>query len=132
MNWKVELRRFRRLHGYTQKALAEMIGADATSVSRWERGRDAPNAEFRERLTSLLQPGFHEPPANELGPCTDWPDLIKSLRRKRGMSQTDLSEILGVDPTTVSRWERGRDKPSLAIQRQLRSLASELQLGRQR
>ena len=34
----------------------------------------------------------------------------------------ELAEVLGVDPTTTSRWERGRDKPGLAIQRRLKSI----------
>jgi transcriptional regulator with XRE-family HTH domain len=33
-----------------------------------------------------------------------------------------LAETLGVDPTTVSRWERGRDRPALGIVRRLTSL----------
>ncbi|KQU96471.1 helix-turn-helix transcriptional regulator [Devosia sp. Root105] len=34
-------------------------------------------------------------------------DEIKSFRKARGWSQTDLAERLGVDQATVSRIERG-------------------------
>lgn len=125
MNWQVEIRRFRQLHGHTQRALAELIGADATSISSWERGRDQPSLEFQRRLLELIKGGTPDTTSASFDDVTDWPGLIKHLRKCRAMSQTHLSEILGVDPTTISRWERGRDMPSLVLQRTLRSLASE-------
>ena len=35
----------------------------------------------------------------------DLGDKIKELRKKKGMSQTDLARTLGVSPKTVSIWE---------------------------
>jgi transcriptional regulator with XRE-family HTH domain len=52
----------------------------------------------------------------------DWPQALKSYRLRHALTQAALAEILNVDPTTVSRWERGRDRPALGIQRRLRSL----------
>ena len=52
----------------------------------------------------------------------DWPRALRDYRRCHGLTQAALAEILNVDPTTVSRWERGRDQPALGIQRRLRSL----------
>ena len=52
----------------------------------------------------------------------DWPQALKEYRRRHALTQAALAEILNVDPTTVSRWERGRDEPALGIQRRLRSL----------
>lgn len=52
----------------------------------------------------------------------DWPQALKEYRRRHTLTQAALAEILNVDPTTVSRWERGRDEPALGIQRRLRSL----------
>jgi len=42
------------------------------------------------------------------------PDRLRDIRVKRGMSQSQLAERLGVDGGTVSRWERGvaRIRPS--------------------
>lgn len=36
---------------------------------------------------------------------------IRTVRRKRGLTQTDLAGRLAVTPTTVSRWERGEARP---------------------
>jgi transcriptional regulator with XRE-family HTH domain len=52
----------------------------------------------------------------------DWPKALRDYRRRHGLTQAALAEALGVDPTTVSRWERGRDQPALGIARRLTSL----------
>ena len=52
----------------------------------------------------------------------DWRLLIRGYRRENGLKQEALAYMLGVDQTTVSRWERGKDKPSLAMQKRLRDL----------
>lgn len=35
------------------------------------------------------------------------------------MTQSQFAQVLGVDPITVSRWERGEHEPSLATLRQI-------------
>jgi DNA-binding XRE family transcriptional regulator len=52
----------------------------------------------------------------------NWGIKIKRFRVGACMTQVALAEILRVDPTTISRWERGRDKPDLGTQRRLRTL----------
>ena len=37
--------------------------------------------------------------------------LIAELRRQNGMSQKQLSEKLNIDPSTLCKWERGRNEP---------------------
>lgn len=45
------------------------------------------------------------------------PSEFKEERRRLGLTQTKISELLGVSFCTVNRWERGRVKPSpMAIQ----------------
>src|SRR5262245_13918242 len=56
------------------------------------------------------------------GQSMDWPQALKTYRRRHGLTQASLAELLNVDPTTVSRWERGRDQPALGIRRRLQSL----------
>lgn len=52
----------------------------------------------------------------------DWPRALKDYRQRHCLTQAGLAGILQVDPTTVSRWERGRDKRSIGIIKRLRSL----------
>lgn len=39
--------------------------------------------------------------------------LLKELRKKKNITQSDLADKLGVVPTTVSAWERGANKPTM-------------------
>lgn len=52
----------------------------------------------------------------------DWSALIKRYRLRHGLSQGRLAAVVGVSQRTISRWERGDDRPSLAWQRHLRDL----------
>lgn len=41
------------------------------------------------------------------------PELIKTNRIRRGMSQRDLAKLINVDKSTISHWENGRNKVNL-------------------
>lgn len=51
-------------------------------------------------------------PADQRNPLRAW-------RRKKGISQAELAELLGVHHTNVSQWEQGRCSPSLETFQQL-------------
>ena len=40
---------------------------------------------------------------------------LKSLRKSKGLSQSALAKMLGVDQRTVSAWENGICEPSLEL-----------------
>ncbi len=48
------LKQARELRGWSQSKVAEQIGTDATTVSRWERGLFFPTPYFREKLCTLF------------------------------------------------------------------------------
>ncbi|HZO75426.1 MAG TPA: helix-turn-helix transcriptional regulator [Ktedonobacteraceae bacterium] len=48
------LKQARELRGWSQAKVAEQLGTDATTVSRWERGLFSPTPYFREKLCALF------------------------------------------------------------------------------
>ena len=55
----------------------------------------------------------------------DWAKLVRRYRLRHGLTQARLAGVFGVSQRTVSRWERGEDRPSLELQRKLRDLGWE-------
>jgi DNA-binding XRE family transcriptional regulator len=55
----------------------------------------------------------------------DWSRLVRRYRIRHGVTQMHLAALVGVSQRTISRWERGEDRPSLEQQRLLRDLAWE-------
>ncbi len=49
----------------------------------------------------------------------EYAKLIKSLREKLIISQTELAEILEVSFSTVNRWENGKHEPTIKVKRKL-------------
>ena len=50
---------------------------------------------------------------------SDYPALIKEIRRQLAISQEDLARELGVSYATVNRWENGQARPSKLARAQL-------------
>lgn len=42
----------------------------------------------------------------------EFPDVVKMLREKTGMSQEDLARALEVSFVTINRWENGKTRPN--------------------
>ncbi|MGI9478769.1 MAG: helix-turn-helix domain-containing protein [Hyphomicrobiaceae bacterium] len=55
----------------------------------------------------------------------NWSAMLKSYRRRYGLSQRLLAKMLGVSQRTVSRWERDEDRPNKPTQRRMRDLGLE-------
>ena len=55
----------------------------------------------------------------------DWAHLVRRYRLRHGLTQARLGVVFGVSQRTVSRWERGEDRPGLELQRKLRDLGWE-------
>ncbi|MEI8190350.1 MAG: helix-turn-helix domain-containing protein, partial [candidate division NC10 bacterium] len=57
-------------------------------------------------------------------PTEDYPDRVKRLRGRLGLTQQALAQRLGVSFATVNRWENGQTRPSQLSWNQLRQLDS--------
>lgn len=46
---------------------------------------------------------------------SQFPEIFKALRKERGLTQQQISEVLGVSPQAVSRWENSAALPDIAL-----------------
>jgi transcriptional regulator with XRE-family HTH domain len=51
-----------------------------------------------------------------------WGQVIIRYRHLNGLTQAAFGELVGVEQATVSRWERGNQRPDLSVQKRLRGL----------
>lgn len=49
----------------------------------------------------------------------NYANLIKKIRNKLILSQMELAEILGVNYTSISRWEQGLHEPTIKYKRRI-------------
>ena len=52
-----------------------------------------------------------------------WDKLIKDLRDKLMLSQTELATLLDVAFATVNRWENGKNEPTIKAKRKIKELS---------
>lgn len=121
-----KLRSFRRRMGLKQWALADLLGINQATVSRWENGsapigdriwrRLAEMERRRDPATNQSAPGIGRDPDDH------WPALLKHFRVIHNLSQEELAEIAGCVASSVCRWECGMYRPSLGFRIRLNAV----------
>ena len=100
-----EMIRKRRLDsGLRQIDAAKMIGCDEMSIVNWEKGHNAPRVNHMAGVVGFL--GFN--------PFQNGDTLAQQLvnhRKVLGVTQKAFAGQIGVDPSTLARWEGGERKP---------------------
>ncbi|MBI2963928.1 MAG: transcriptional regulator [Deltaproteobacteria bacterium] len=98
--------RKRRLElGLLQREVADRIGSDAATLVNWEKGNTAPALRFMPVIVAFLG---YDPTQNAADASLG--TRIAARRRALGLSRRKLAAELGVDETTIARWERGRNQ----------------------
>ena len=93
-----------------QADVARQLGVTALAVTNWECNHADPAVHLIPRIVDFLgYVPFEEPKT--------LPEKIKAYRITRGLSQVGLAGLLGVDPSTVWRWEAGRDTMPALLKR---------------
>lgn len=52
----------------------------------------------------------------------NWSKIIKDLRNKMLLSQTELANLIGVSFASINRWENGHNEPTMKIKRKIKEL----------
>jgi len=76
------------------------------TICNWEINRTSPQLRFMPKIIAFLGYSPYDTQSGTLG------KRIGACRRLLGLSQKELARRLGVDPSTLGRWETGRGQPS--------------------
>jgi len=74
-------------------------------VWNWENNWVSPAVKFIPAIIAFL--GY-----NPLPPPVALPERLVWFRRCKGWTQEAFAKVLGVDQTTLARWERGERSPT--------------------
>ena len=59
----------------------------------------------------------------------NWSKIIKELRNKLLLTQTEMGELLGVSFATINRWENDHYEPTIKAKRKIKKLCEENNLN---
>ena len=91
-------------HGVTKDA-AKIIGCCLQSMINWEKGWRRPQINQIGKVVEFL--GYDPFPEG-----TTLAERLVNYRKTRGVRQKDFARQLGIDPSTLARFERGERYPT--------------------
>jgi transcriptional regulator with XRE-family HTH domain len=91
-----------------QREVAEQIGVCEPSVFNWERNASSPEIQYMPAIIDFL--GY-----DPLPPAKTVAEKLVRQRTSLGLSQKESAERLGVDSSTLAKWERGEREPAGAF-----------------
>ncbi len=91
--------------GLFQRQVAEGIGVSEATIYNWEGNESLPSDRYMPRIIQFL--GYDPVPA----PKT-LSEKLRHCRQLLGLTLKAMAKRLGVDPTSLRKWERGGRRPS--------------------
>jgi DNA-binding transcriptional regulator YiaG len=111
--------RKRRLDlGLWQKDVAATLGVTESTVTNWELNRVTPEFTYLPKIITFL--GYIPKPYDKKS--DNIIEQMKLYRLTHGLSQEKFSKLVGVDETTVAKWERGEHEPIKRLREKLSNL----------
>src|ERR1019366_2932428 len=99
------IRRKRLTLKLTQEQVAERLGVTTASVYNWESDDSKPSVPYIPAIIEFL--GYNPLPA-----ATTLAGRLVRHRTSLGLPQSAAAKLIGVDPGTLARWERGEKQPA--------------------
>lgn len=88
-----------------QTDIALIIGVEETSIYNWENNRSTPIIKHIPKIIEFL--GY----TPDIFPHETLGEKLTYYRKIHGLSQKELAMKLGIDQTTLRRWERNERRP---------------------
>ena len=114
------LKALRKKKGYTQEKMSNLLEIGQSAYAKWEKGRTQPNLEQLVKIANILETTTDELLGGDIDCEMNYfmtitnvfPKRLKEMRLKRGMTQKELGEKVGVKQNTFTNWEKGKREPS--------------------
>jgi transcriptional regulator with XRE-family HTH domain len=123
-----ELRSMRTQRGLSLVEASRRSGISRKTLQRWESDEHAPRGEALAALLTTLEATPHERAAlladvpiaqarsamamTALGSPAHPGQILRAVRERQGITQTQLAHALGVSQAAVAKWESGHAAPS--------------------
>lgn len=113
-----KIKKYRLAKNLKQIELGDLIGASRWTISEYEANKAIPSFDHRVKMAAVF----------EISPSELYPEheddyfnfisgnfgaKIKNIRKSLGITQADLSKIIGIRAETISCWESQRKIPSM-------------------
>jgi len=91
--------------GLLQRDVASELRLDIDTLHKWETNRTAPSIRLVPRILTFLG---YDP---SLTPHS-FPETLIVFRRTHGLARRRLAKTLGIDESTLARWETRKSRPN--------------------
>ena len=92
--------------GLLQKDVAKIIGTTESTIWNWENNYATPSLFYIPKIIKFLGYVPFDTSNKTLS------DKILIYRKLLGMNQREFARLIGIDPSTLGHWERGKTKPT--------------------
>lgn len=106
-----------------QKDVAQRLGVDEATIYNWETNRYSPSLSLIPKVIEFL--GYVPFKAS----LTNLSEKIKTYRQLLEITKKFLAKQLKIDPCTLSRWEKGKGRPTKEFLQTLSDLCNSLPSG---
>lgn len=121
-----KLKELRKEKGFTQQEVADICGVKQTVYAKWENAKMKPIYENLSMLACIFDVSIDYLLSEYIEISKDkllklktegekmkvFPQRLKELRLKKGLTQTELGEKVGVKQSTFTNWENGKREPN--------------------
>lgn len=123
-----KLKVLRKKEGLTQQEVAKLVHVERGVYTNWELGNRNPNYENLSMLACVFDVSidyllgdyleiskerYLKIKESDLMKTSNvFPQRLKELRLKKGLTQTELGEKVGVKQSTFTNWENGKREPN--------------------
>ena len=131
-----KLKMLRKKQGLTQQEVADICGVKQGVYGKWENARIKPIYENLSMLACIFDVSIDYLLSEYIEISKErllkmkaeretmkvFPQRLKELRLKKGLTQTELGEKVGVKQNTYTNWENGKREPNFETLLKLASI----------